>query len=286
MMRLKLAICVLCLFSLALGAQAYRLQYKDTVGATRSYLASFVTNGTSTANGHEVPINMTMTMCMTEKVVAKNADQTSSIVSELKDGKEQLQMPDPSGNGQTITREIPVPAITMSYDRSPLGAMTNLKMNGGTAAMLATMHSLSNPTSTLPSCSFPDHDVQIGDTWTQKVSYEMSGACMQGENTYTLVGTKDIAGKTYLVLQVATTVDVPSTDMSIPAPNNTPAMKMTIAVKATGKTEALFDEQAGEVGDSKVDMQMDMQMNMPMPNGSGNMQMTMAMTMQGTLTRQ
>ena len=62
--------------------------------------------------------------------------------------------------------------MTMSYDRSPLGAITNVKMNGAPAD-LATMHSLSNPTSNLQSWSFPDHDVKIGDTWTQKVSYEM-----------------------------------------------------------------------------------------------------------------
>ena len=86
-------LCFVCLFSLALAAQAYRLQYKDTVGATRTYLASFVMSGTTTSNGHVVPINMTMTMCMTEKVISTNADQTSTIASEVKDGKAQLANP-------------------------------------------------------------------------------------------------------------------------------------------------------------------------------------------------
>ena len=85
-----------------------------------------------------------------------------------------------------------------------------------------------------------------------------SGAKIEGENTYTLVGTKDIAGKTYLVLQVKPPWMSRVWIFLSPLPQNTPAAKMTIAVKATGKTQTLFDEQAGEVGDSKVDMQMDM----------------------------
>ena len=288
-MRMRTLFTMVCLLGLAaVSAQAYRLQFKDPQGAERNYKMAMHMKGTVDTMGMTVPMDMTMGMKSAEKVHAVNANGTSSIDSDVKDGTVKMVMSIPGGDKpQTIEQAIP--AFGMSFDRAASGKMTNIKMTGDLDPKLKKQVDSINSQLQYPGQAmiFPDKELQIGDSWDGTQTFSLlPGAKMEIKVKYTLTGTKEVNGKTYLVLTSDINANIKDMTMDMSADGgaaNTTKTQLKITMNMVGSGTSLFDADAGEMGDTTFKMKVDANMT---SGGASGMTMTMKMTMDGQMVRQ
>ena len=281
-MRIRTLLCLVTMLILtALSAQAYRLQFKDTAGATRNYAMTVNTKGTMSVMGMSMPLTSVTTMTAVEKVLnVKNG--SASVSYEIKDGKIKVTIAGIPGEDEPQTVDQPMPGFTMTYDRTPLGKVSNVKMTGEITNMLGGF----DPSSSQypgQGLEFPDKDLKAGDTWTGQQSLEVApGSTVDMKAKYTLTGTKVVEGKTYLVLTCDITASAPKITITQPENKDQPAEAQPAITGLTlkGKATTLFDEAAGEIFSETFTM--DVSMNLAGGIGEAG---AVKMTMDGTLTR-
>jgi hypothetical protein len=282
MRKLSLVTLVLLLLGASLAAQAYTLRYKDVAGMARTYQATFHINGTVNAPGlpQPMPMKMDMTFLAKEKCLAVNADGTATILSEMKDGTITVNV-----NGQPAQQ--PFPAMQMTYDRSPVGKISNVKMNGSGAQMMSSMGGSNFMSQFGQGFQFPDGDVKVNDNWKVTQSMEvMPGMKFDVNATITLKDTAVTNGKTYLNLNTVMNMNMPKAALTIPAgaagaggavPNMAMAMKMTM------NGASYFDADGGSLYSSAVKGTMTMTIWMTDPQSGQAIQTATTMAIDGTM---
>ena len=138
-MRVGLFFSLLCVLGVSsLSAQAYRLQFKDAEGAKRVYATHVDLTGNVTMGSVSSPINSTMTMTAFEQInTVKNG--ASSVLYEVKDGKVSVKVPNLAGDestGAPLSIDQQVPDFSMAFNRTPLGKISNLHVNGGSGDLI------------------------------------------------------------------------------------------------------------------------------------------------------
>ena len=275
----------------AVSAHAYRLAFSDPQGAVRNYKADMTMKGTANVLGITAPLSSTISMTMTEKVLTKNADGTSSISFAVKNGKMVASTTIP-GDDDATTKTQPL-AFSMTYDRTPLGKVTNLKMiatPGGGADLLGAGMSgqVQYPGQGV---QFPDKDLNIGDSWdtTQQIE-PMPGLKVNMTQTNTLTATRVVNGKTLLVITSTFTADAKNAHVNVPLPagngvgDNKATQALTLDMTISGTSTALFDPQAGELGDDNFTLNISMNMQIGDAE-AGGVNSTMTMTATGKMLR-
>ena len=276
-MRMRVLFTMVGLLGLAaLSAQAYRLQFKDPQDAMRTLKGTMHMKGT---------MDMTMNMTTVEKVLAANADGTATISYAIKDGKVVITMTAP-GETTPKTIEQPFPTFGMSFKRTAVGKISDLKMTGDIDPKLKQQLDTISSQLQYPGQGmvFPDKELNIGDSWDGTQSFALlPGSKMDLKVKYTLTGTKEVNGKTYLVL--TSDIDAKAKDLAMKVPGEAGAadtkLKMTMNIIGTGTT--LYDVNAGEMGDVTFKMNTDMSV---VSEGSDGMSMKMKMIMDGQMVRQ
>jgi len=235
--------------------------------------------------GMSIPMDMTMNMTTVEKVLAANADGTATISYAIKDGKVVITMTAP-GETTPKTIEQPFPTFGMSFKRTAVGKISDLKMTGDIDPKLKQQLDTISSQLQYPGQGmvFPDKELNIGDSWDGTQSFALlPGSKMDLKVKYTLTGTKEVNGKTYLVL--TSDIDAKAKDLAMKVPGEAGAadtkLKMTMNIIGTGTT--LYDVNAGEMGDVTFKMNTDMSV---VSEGSDGMSMKMKMIMDGQMVRQ
>lgn len=276
-MRLWTMLCaVVLLVGTALSAHAVRLAYSQQVGSSRTYLSSFTMTGNIAMPGQDsMKLDSSFSTTTEEKILAVNQDGAASVSMDMKNGNMKMTVA-----GQT--QQMPIPAMQMTFDRTKLGKVSNMQMQGEAVDQMPGMNNMQfNQLGT--SYAFPDRDLNAGDAWEDKTTLEIP---FLGEATIvtknTLVGTKIVDGKTYLQIDSTMTMTTPGTASTMGEGEQQMTMKM--AIKLTGTASSLWNEEAGELFRSTV--KADMIMNMTMTSADGqSMNTTMNMKMNGTMKK-
>jgi hypothetical protein len=275
---LMLVVLAMLVIGATLAAQAARLQYKDVAGIARTYQASYTMRGQFTIpGGGTMPMNMVMSFTVREKVRSVNANGTASISSEMKDGSITMTI---SGEEQ----KMPFPAFEMTYDRTPLGKMTNLKMTGEGAETLKQMSSMGMNQNFMSQFGqgfeFPNRELVAGDTWKVTQPFEMMpGMKLDMTALFTLTGPKSVDNKNYLQIDTDMSMNMPKATLKGP---DGAASAMSMAMQMKAKATTLFDETAGALFGAIFNGTMNMQMTMTDPD-AGAITMSGALTISGTM---
>ncbi len=281
-MRKSLLVVLLTILAIGatLTAQAARLQYKDVAGVTRTYKASYTMKGSFNIPGQgAMPMNMVMTFTVREKVLQVANDGSAQIMDELKDGSITMTM-----DGKDMKQAFP--GMTMTFERTPQGKVSNMEMSGEGAEMLKGMQGMGgmgmnqNMISQLGGAiEFPNRELSVGDTWkmTMPPVEPMPGMKLDIAGLYKYVGTKVTDGKNLMQVDTAMTMKMPKTAMKAPDGSS---LGMSMTMNMTAKATTLFDEAAGALFSGSFSGAMTMAMSMKNPetgeamNMSGNMTMT------------
>lgn len=234
---------------ITMSAQAYQLRFKDTAGATRTYTNAIQVNGTAQAMGFSVPVSGTVNFTLVEKV--NTANGTANITTTLQNGTAKLTLTMP-GQEEAQTINQPIPTITITYDRTPLGAVSNVKtsgLSGDVAGMPSQLlNNIQTPGQTL---QFPARELQVGDTWTGTQSIPLGPGNNATVNvTYTLVGEETVNGRTFLRVTTVATANVPSVTITASQLPGQPPTQMTLSLNLNLNGSTLFDAAAGQVNQS------------------------------------
>lgn len=278
-MRVWSLICLATLLAVSsLSAQAYRLQFKDTAGATRTYKTQVNIAGSVLMGSISSPLDSTMSMTAVEKVTGIT-DGKSAITYQIKDGTVSVKVTVP-GEEAPQTLEQQLPEFSMFYDRTMLGQVSNLRTSGEAAGIMGGPANSANNQFINPGegLVLPDKELKVGDRWSRKESLPMNAdSKLDVTANYTLVGPKVAEnGKTYLQIDVDLTMNLPKMAMKAGGEGDQ-AINMTMSMNMKGKETVLFDEQAGEL--YRVSFKMSGVTNMAMPGQEGDpMKMTMNTT--------
>ncbi|MHB9024802.1 MAG: hypothetical protein ACYC7E_11615 [Armatimonadota bacterium] len=233
---------VMLLITASVNAYAYRLTYKDTPNAARAYQTNYAMKGELGMPGSDpMPFDSAMVLAWQEKVLA------------VKDGAATLALQfNPSNMTITLAGEkstVAIPGAKLTFDRTALGKITNLKMEQTAENSSLTGINSTNPWQFLNQMGmtdqFPDKDLNFGETWTttDKTEY-LPGAVLEVKSVNKLVGAKTINGKQYLQIDSEITLNSPAHQVTISLMGMT--MPMVISTQFTGKATSFFDEQAGQ----------------------------------------
>ncbi|MHB9133585.1 MAG: hypothetical protein ACYDBB_21180 [Armatimonadota bacterium] len=241
---------VVILVLLPISAGAYQLRFKDAAGAMRTYRFEIKTTGTATSGTSTIPLDSTAVMTTVEKILnVKNG--LSSISYEMRDG-EMTGKFTPPGADKPQTVKMPLPAMSMSFERSPLGKVTNARMSGQMTGMmnsqLDVLNKYQNPGQGL---EFPEKELKDGDTWGGAQTIPLDGDNkLEVTAKYTLIGTKVDNGRS--LLQIDCDLAVKATNFTIKITQGDKDESMTISIDLTGKTTTFFDEAAGGIYSTTV----------------------------------
>ena len=239
MRNLSLCVTVSALLLASLSAQAYRLSFKDTAGTVRTTKTTFTIKGSMDGSGLSLPFTSTSTLVENETVTALNAG-VASLSRQLKSGTMSVSTTSP-GEDTPQTAQQNLPSYTITYDRTPLGKVSNVKIAGDLTKLLG--NSSDSLTTQILSgsegLSFPDRDLNVGDSWTGAQSLTMGGAKADITMNFTLAGAQVVNGKTYLSITCDLTMNVPAMKVSSPLGD------IPMSLQVCGKTMVLFDNQAG-----------------------------------------
>ncbi len=249
-MRIWLICCLLAL-SFSLAAQAYRLQYRDPMGAVRNYTVRSAMHSNIEMHNATIPTAVTSTYTMLERVTSIGVDG-ASIAEEAKDGiiASMVTLP-----GVKIPRTIEqaFPAYTMTYTRTPLGTVSNMQTN-------SLIGNTDDPTDALAGMirhpgtgiAFPEKDVHIGDTWDGVMTMPLGdGMTVNLSMHYTLVGTRVVDGKSYLKIHCDQIMTLPITRTKLTTPDRQ-VIPVIMCLTLQGSSDSLFDEAMGEYYSSFV----------------------------------
>jgi len=230
-----------------LAAQAYTLQFKDAAGTTRTYQSQMTITGAMTAAGMNLPVNATVEMALVEKVLGVT-NQVSSVTYAMQNGAMHVKVTGIPGDNPEETVEQDIPGFTFTFNRTPQGKVSNVKMEGEITSMfLGSADALVNPMeSPGQGLAFPAADLKIGDTWNGTQTTMVGNAPAKVTALYTLAGTEVVNGKTYLKITCDTTISVPGVNLNTNDGNKDIPTPMALVMNLKGRTTTLFDEAAGE----------------------------------------
>lgn len=248
----------------ALTAHAYRPVFKDVAGATRTYTTTSTVTGASQLGTISIPINATTTMTAVEKVLAAQ-NGTASVSYQITGGKMSMKVTMP-GEEDAETIEQPITPFGMTFNRSSLGLVTNLKMTGGVPQLFGGPidQALSRLDDAGTGLAFPAKDLQIGDTWTGREQMVLpDGNKIDMAVKYTLAGVQRGANGNVLQIKSDITISAPKMTMTL----NLLGQAFTIPLSFTlaGTEVTLFDEAAGVA--TRSDYRYTGEMNMGTPDG-------------------
>jgi hypothetical protein len=203
----------------------------------------------------------------------------------LKNGKVIARVT-PPGEDQEQKIEQAMPLFTINYDRTPLGHVTNVKVSG----LPSDQSDLMGAQAQYPGqgLEFPDRDLKIGDSWDGKQALSLvTGSTIDIKVKYTLTGTKVVNGTTYLVLRSDINTKVNKMPIAMPAADGagSDGQKATADMTITGSVTELFDEAAGQIGNSTLNLNVDMTMSAAGGDAAG-MNLAMKMKIDGEMVRQ
>lgn len=243
-MKLWTVTCLALVLGLSLTAQAYLLQLRDAVGTVRTYANTMTMTGDFAMGTITMPIKGTVTFTTVESVTGISADNTAAVISSSqKDGMMTLELPSMTGEEDTQTVQQPMPKLAMTFNRTPQGKVSNLKLSmDGRAMEGSPLDVFTNPMEDIGvDLEFPNRELNIGDTWTAKQSVALGGgAILNATGNYTLAGTEVVNGATCLKIQCSVTASTTA------MPVSTPLGPQTMTMSMLGTTTALFDPRAGE----------------------------------------
>lgn len=264
-----------------ISANAYRLAFKDTVGATYTFKSDFKITGQMVGGSLNAPIDSTVNMTSQEKVNSIN-NGIASITYSVKDGKMVATLSGLPGDQSSQTIEQDIPAFTMTFNRSPQGKVSNLKFSGDAANIFggpfdAVTNQMQDPGQGL---LFPDRELSIGDSWNAKQTMQVGqGSPFTITAKYTLLGTEVVNGKTYLKIQCDITASTPGIAMH--AGQQTQGLNMSMSMSLTGTAVTLFDGQAGQIFRETMKMHAVLHMKM----GSDNEDTKATIDLNGTMNQ-
>lgn len=278
-MRVHILICLFTLLGVgSLTAQAYRLQFKDTQNAVNTYAMTVKMTGQLSVMGITVPVTSTTEAKTSEKVL-KVANGLATIQFDMKEGKTHMDVSALPGEDQGQTIEQPVPTLTMTYDRTPLGVVSNMKMTGDFTTLFGANSDPTGGQMGVPGegLVFPNKDLNTGDNWTGKQTISMFGntpISLEANNTF--AGISKVNGKTYLLIVSEITGKMPTTTLNPAATGQNADMKMSFGISAMkGHSTTLFDEAAGKIYQTKYSMDVTINMGILGQEGAGTLQMNM-----------
>ena len=263
-----------------LAAQAYRLQFKDVIGATRQYNIRMVQTGQVNFAGVQAPVVSNSTMTAIEKVTAVN-NGVATLSYMAKNGSVTMKISNLPGDEEEQTITQPIPDLAISYDRTALGKVSNMHITGQQSSVLDGM--FNGPTGQLQvpgqTFTFPDKDLKAGDSWDCTATFPIGeNGKLQVQGKYTLVGTKlGDDGNTYL--QIDGDIAISVKDMTVKIPMGDQTLAMTINIDMKGKETTLFDEAAGAVAQENMKFSGTTEVTTPGAEGSMKMDSTNEMTM-------
>lgn len=268
------------------GAQAYRLAFKYTPNTRLTYGSTVNISGTTQTMGMSIPMNGTVAMSMVETVVGVNDDGSANLIMSMQNGCANITLSGLPGDQPTQTINQPIPAMTMSYTQSPLGAVSNMKMSGQAALIPGfDANMLTNLQGPGQGMSFPDRDLQIGDSWTADQTMEiMPGQKLTLKMTHRLVDAETVNGKTLLKILTDVAANLPNSTFTVPVGEGQPpvSISMSMGMQMTGAT--LLNPDAGEIQQSTFSG--DVISSFAPVGGDANMTTTMNMHMSGALNKQ
>ncbi|HEY3418098.1 MAG TPA: hypothetical protein VGM23_14570 [Armatimonadota bacterium] len=283
MRKISRVFVLLLVIGAAVAAQAYTLRYKDVAGIARTYQATVNVKGTTTMpDKTAIPIVMVMNLTMKEKVQSVNPDGTATILNEMKDGTMTMTI-----NGQE--QKQPFPAFQVTFDRTPTGKISHVKMEGQGAQMMQSMSGGNFMNQLGSGFEFPDGDLKLGDTWKMNQPIDvLPGMKFNISALFTLVGAPVRDGKNYLEITTDANMNLPKSTMQIPnaggnadAGGATPSM--SVAMRMQGKGSTLFDTADGNIASSTMHMTMNMTMWIPDPQSGKTTQAITAMIFDTTM---
>lgn len=267
-------------------AQGYRLAFRHTAGTTRTYANTIKVSGNVDAMGLAVPITGTVTFTLTEQVTAVNPDGSANITTQLTNGNAQLTITGLPGQEEPQTISQVIPPVTLTYTRTPQGAVRNLTTSGMATSLpglpVELLNNLQTPGQIL---TFPDRTLQIGDTWASDLQAEVApGQPISITATNQLAGIEQVAGKDYLRVMTAATANVPGVVISTDQIPGQPATQLKMSLKLTMNAITLFDATAGEV--FRTTFTGDAQTTVVPVDGSPAMAITANLRLEGTMQKQ
>ncbi|OPZ82349.1 MAG: hypothetical protein BWY76_02744 [bacterium ADurb.Bin429] len=172
----------------------------------------------------------------------------------------------------------------MTYDRTPLGKMSNLKMSGEGAETLKQMQSMGMNQNFMSQFGqgfeFPNRDLQVGDTWKVTQPFEvMPGMKMDLTALFKMMGTKTIDNRGLLQIDTDMSLAMPKAELKGP---DGASLGMTMAMQMTAKATTYFDEAAGAMYGASFAGTINMQMASA-GGENGAQSMTGTMTISGTM---
>lgn len=255
-MRIRSLMAMAALLMLAtLSAHAFRLQFKDNAGDERTYAATMSMKGAMDMMGMSMPMTTTSSFTAIEKVLAVK-DSVATVSYEVKDGKSVTEIIG-MGDEDPQTVEQPIPGFTLTYNRTPQGRVSNIKMTGEATALLGGFSDMMNNQMQYPGqgLEFPDKELKAGDTWTGKQEMELfPGSKLTINAKYTLVGTRAVKGKTFLVVKCDLDAKMANAKIKTPATEAEAAIDITLGMALKGTGETLFDEANGSLYETDTNM--------------------------------
>ena len=150
----------------SLNAEAYRLEFRDPLGAQRKYQSNWVINGTADVLGMIMPISAQLHTFSSETVNKQLADGTSDLTYQFLKGTMNVKIDTPfDAEAPAISQ--PIPDFSMTFNRDKFGKLRNIQMTGVAAELFGTQFDALNSQLQAPGQGlvFPDRDLKIGDTW-------------------------------------------------------------------------------------------------------------------------
>ncbi len=241
MMHPRILLCLLAL-AVSLGAQGYRLEFKQAAGTKHVYRYDLRARGSlSLPDSPVMAFTAQTAFTALERIVSVKPGGNAVVSMALKHGNVILT------SGEK-TRRAAIPILLVQFDRSPLGEVGRVQTRGSFGEVSPTLKSLDNQWQYInqfgQQLQFPPTDLSIGDTWSVNGVIELApGTTISVEGQNTLVGAKVVGGKTYLHIHSDFTLTLPRSEMTI----GDPAARQRIALrlKMLGKSDTLFDAKAG-----------------------------------------
>ncbi|MHB9133584.1 MAG: DUF6263 family protein [Armatimonadota bacterium] len=231
----------------ALTAQAATLQFKDAEGASRTFKYVMHVTGAIENGADKTQVNNAFTITGIENVNSVK-DNTASLLFDVKEVTVAAKAEGADAKPQNL------PAFKLTYDRTALGKVSNIKAEGEIIQFLnapldVMNRHLQNLTQLM---EFPDKEIKDGDQWESKQTITFEGDNkIELTAKYTLIGAKQADdGKTYM--QIDCDVAAKAEKLSFKIGKGDAEKAMTMAIELTGKTTTLFDEAAGEIHSVKA----------------------------------
>jgi len=277
-LRIVLVVSLICA---ALASHAYRLAFKDTAGATRTYNNAINLTGSVQAMGLNVPVTGTVNFVMSETVNSVTTG-SANITTQIQNGMANVTLSGLPGDEGAQTINEPIPPITITYDRTPLGAISNVKVTGQQAVLPGLPSELlTNLQTPGQGIAFPNRDIAAGESWTGQQNLQLGqGGSAAVSITNKLVGPLTMGGRNLIQIDSTMTANVANLTVNMGDPGQSAAIPVNVKLNGTGTT--LFDPQAGVIYSMKSQYTVNATVS-----GLGDAgTITMNLTLNGTTTLQ